>query len=506
MDKIINPQNRISTLLLEFSNQVKLHNFVDRYDINRVSENIMSPLLRLVYGYETKNLNYTHWKNYPGIDLADSENKIAFQITSTSSKDKVVDTLEKVVKYHQYQRYNRFIIYVLTEKGRSYKDKRYAEIIQNRFQFNYEEDIWDYRDLLKAVNQITDANKLKRIQQFLEDKFGKGEPFYWIKNKSKTEELILNSNEINFPEQINIADLQINKDEIIENMKRQKRKIKYPVPDRTLVIEFLKSNRYLFPYDFVCYENKLVTFHDLNDDEHPFRAVIDYGTVTSEPTTNFYNINNKIDENRERVFKDLLRRCLVRMLKKHGIDWQDEENLFIFTMNEQDDLEKIEFNEEKNRYERRINWGRERFVCFRRMKTNKPDEELFYQHLAFSCRFFRSEERWFIQINPNWFFSFDGYCKNNYLNYYLKWLKREEVNVDVKNDFRFILWFFKKKMGDMFDDSFLKFRELKSFSGSPFLDDNLWNPPKETDKENGHDDEKEDEPPDLEQHPMLFQL
>jgi len=159
--KILNAQNRITELLREFSKRVELHNLTDRYDINRVSENIMCLLLRLIYGYqEIRNLNYTDWRNYPGIDIADSQNKIAFQITSTSDNDKVKDTLDKITRNRLYQRYNRFVVYVLTEKARKYTTKQYPSITQNKFAFDAKTDIWDYRDLIQAVAQLEDTAQL----------------------------------------------------------------------------------------------------------------------------------------------------------------------------------------------------------------------------------------------------------------------------------------------------------------------------------------------------------
>ena len=49
---------------------------------------------------------------------------------------------------------------------------------------------------------------------------------------------------------------------------------------------------------------------------------------------------------------------------------------------------------------------------------------------------------------------------------------------DVRNDFRFIMWFFKDKFGHLFDVSFIKFNDIAVISGAPELDDKLWNPEK----------------------------
>lgn len=79
-------QAKIRELLDTFSRRVERENISDRYDINRLAENVMLPILRLLYGYQDlRNLNYTDARNYPGVDLADDTAKIAFQITSTST-------------------------------------------------------------------------------------------------------------------------------------------------------------------------------------------------------------------------------------------------------------------------------------------------------------------------------------------------------------------------------------------------------------------------------------
>ena len=54
----------------------------------------------------------------------------------------------------------------------------------------------------------------------------------------------------------------------------------------------------------------LITFHDLSDSDLPLAEVIDLGTVTPIEPDEFYGAN----ENQERVFKSLLRRCLQQKL------------------------------------------------------------------------------------------------------------------------------------------------------------------------------------------------
>ena len=57
---ILSVQNQIRDLLEKFSQRVRLENVSDRYDINRLSESIMLPVLRLLYDLkDLRNKNYT---------------------------------------------------------------------------------------------------------------------------------------------------------------------------------------------------------------------------------------------------------------------------------------------------------------------------------------------------------------------------------------------------------------------------------------------------------------
>jgi hypothetical protein len=105
--------------------------------------------------------------------LGDETARVAFQITSTSNSEKIKDTLRKFVRYKLYKKYDRLIIYILTEKQQSYSGKGYEEIIQNKFAFDKDKNIWDYRDILKAVANLQ-VNQVRRIEAILEANFGEG--------------------------------------------------------------------------------------------------------------------------------------------------------------------------------------------------------------------------------------------------------------------------------------------------------------------------------------------
>jgi hypothetical protein len=141
-------------------------------DINKVSENVLIPLLAEVYGYKNlKNLNFTEGSNFPGIDLGDETAKVAFQITATPGIEKVKHTLSKFIEYKLYDKYNRLIIYILTEKQKSYSDIEIKEIIECKFNFDTKKDIWDYQNILGEVNRFK-IEQAREIEKILEANFG----------------------------------------------------------------------------------------------------------------------------------------------------------------------------------------------------------------------------------------------------------------------------------------------------------------------------------------------
>ena len=165
-------QDRINELMSIFVVQVKGAGAMSRTDINHVSENVLIPLLSEIYGHtDLRNLNVSEDPNFPAIDLGDEKTKTAYQITSTSSSEKIKDTLKKFVKYKLYEEYDRLVIYILTEKQETYQGRGFEEIIQGKFTFDKENDIHDYRDLLKEISGFP-LEKSRRIQNILEQHFG----------------------------------------------------------------------------------------------------------------------------------------------------------------------------------------------------------------------------------------------------------------------------------------------------------------------------------------------
>ena len=163
---------RISELMSKFVVQVESENAMGMLDINRVSEDVLIPLFLQVYGHTNlKNLNVSEVLNSSAIDLGDEETRTAYQITSTPTSQKVKKTLEKFIAHKRYEKYDHLIIYILTEKQKTYRGKGFDEIIQGKFSFDKDKDIRDYRDLLKEISGFP-LEKARKVANILEQHFG----------------------------------------------------------------------------------------------------------------------------------------------------------------------------------------------------------------------------------------------------------------------------------------------------------------------------------------------
>ncbi len=140
--------NEIALKFSHFVTSVKAFNAMDRTDINRVAQNILVPIFAGTYGYsELRNLDIGSAGNFPGIDLADDTAQVTIQVTATPGLEKVKHTLEQFLLDREefdpplVKRYNRVIVYILTERQRTYSQTSIDELLAGRFAFDASEDL-----------------------------------------------------------------------------------------------------------------------------------------------------------------------------------------------------------------------------------------------------------------------------------------------------------------------------------------------------------------------------
>lgn len=182
---------RIIELFNIFTFTIQSHNKIGLFDKNSFSEDVMIPLLREIYGFSyLRNLNREK-RNFPGFDLADDHARVAVQVTSDPSIDKVKDTLSQVSEHRLYERYDRFCILTIVKKQKAYSEKALKPYLNNRFSFAPKSDIIDFDDLVFAIKTL-ELNQIQRIELTLEINFTKSARYFIAQQaKPETESIIL---------------------------------------------------------------------------------------------------------------------------------------------------------------------------------------------------------------------------------------------------------------------------------------------------------------------------
>lgn len=493
--RISRTQNRIRELMTVFVTQMQSATAQNDTYVNQLAENVLVPIFKIAYGWnELRNLNEVERRNFPAIDLADDVNRIAIQVTVTPDSGKIKDTLKMFVKHKLYENYDRLIVYILTQKQRSYSGQGFTEILGGKFIFNKDKDIIDYRDFLNTTNGLTFQSAL-RIEHILEQHFGEGHTaFFKYEPPMETEEVFLNLLELILPKELYVAQINIDRDQIIKESKNWRIRLNRKSGTRDVLRAALEQQGLGFGTDWVCHDGKIITFHDLTETELPLNRLVDLGAVETFNPDSFYHI----DEDYERVFKQLLWRTLQQSLYHFGVQWQNEDKLFIF----------VDFEGEQHRKIPWTGWSDGRTVYRRTMKDNKPDEVLRDEHFGFRTQFRRFGDKWHLLITPEWFASYDGYHKDTFGNF-VEWKKRNENSTHLYNHARFIAHFLKENLnisslplfgeGAFEDDlskdiSFLTFGEFVSFDNAPALDDKAYLPKKKSSSSSEHQEDDPDQP------------
>ena len=172
-EKIAYVQSKIAYWL----SYVTLSNYQSFTDINRMSEGFLMNLLNKVFNYNLENLNKST-NNFPGIDLGDFNTKIAFQVTSERTSDKIVDSYTKIYNNSFNNKLigdvfnSKIYFFIITDSWNpKFKDTTLSKIkiiSNNRFS---KEDIITVSDLLKSIVELydNDYSRFDEIYKLISD-------------------------------------------------------------------------------------------------------------------------------------------------------------------------------------------------------------------------------------------------------------------------------------------------------------------------------------------------
>ncbi|WP_291952776.1 SMEK domain-containing protein, partial [Campylobacter sp.] len=94
----------------ELSSKIKLNNALGLMDINIYCENDLLQILNNIYDWNLYNVN-ERYKNAKAIDLIDDKHRIAIQVTSNTTTNKIKETIDKF-KETQFLDYELYMFYL----------------------------------------------------------------------------------------------------------------------------------------------------------------------------------------------------------------------------------------------------------------------------------------------------------------------------------------------------------------------------------------------------------
>lgn len=436
----------IARYLTEFVTYVEASSALNFTDICHVAEDVFLPVFRKLLELDHLiNLN-TITPNYPAIDLGDLSKRVAIQVTSSSGLEKVRKTLQRYSHHNLFENYDELIIYIISKKQNSYSGKAILQEMKafpSTFNFN-EEKIWDFTDVLELISKADDLT-VAEIESHLGSQLeGRKNVKYGIGFTSleeafpkffKAEDMELNLVPIRFPNDINFAELTIDRQDTIDWARDEGWLIKNKASERKVAQAAMSRSGKPYRSDFTTNGGQIYTFQNLGDKTLGYSSIIDEGSIDHIERDHFEG-----DNDRQRILGYLIKTCFEKRLFMNGVNYDPDVGIYYFTPNE-DSVER----------DRVIKWGIDKeaprsVYKYIRKKGRKGDRVFITgKHFAFrmGVKFFDGE--WYLLITPEWYITYNGE-KRDLINgaEKIKYYKGQESNEQVRNHVRFIVWFINK--------------------------------------------------------------
>ncbi|MEH6681113.1 MAG: SMEK domain-containing protein [Sediminicola sp.] len=147
----------ITKRLTYLQKEVENFNSLNLTDINVVAENFYRDLFNLI-GFKFNNTNFES-NNFAHIDLIDTVNKQAIQVTSQNDNIKIKEAIDGFFEKPENQDYKLQIL-LISKDAKNHRTKFGKN-------FNHKEDVLDIKRLLAIINDIQEIDKIKDLADFL---------------------------------------------------------------------------------------------------------------------------------------------------------------------------------------------------------------------------------------------------------------------------------------------------------------------------------------------------
>lgn len=443
-------ENELRDVVSRLMSQVSIAAKQTRTDINLASEDAWIPILReLFQAPKLENLN-RHQKNYPGVDLGDTENRICFQVTATTNIEKVKDSVGTFIEKKYFNTFDDLYIFILVQRQKKYSQESIDRIVGDTpFIFSTSEHIIDPEVLVEKITSMRFATQQRLLREL---KGVAGDVDARI-NSMHTEDdvpyvFVSNLAHVSFPEVVYSAAPEIDKDSIWESAKEFLPFMPRKKTTRSCLYLGLELAGYPNT-QFVLHENKIFTFENL-EQPSPFSGMVDEGTVESIDASEFYGSEFLEYEN---IFKQLLKSDIQTTLSKDNVIYRRKDRLFSFMPQEEGDTE------------RKVTWKDKRKstrTVYEQIKSSKDEYKIYaHRHFGFDLSFTMIEEEWHCVIYPSWLFTYQLKRKHLDNKKLVSDKKKLEKNHSVRDHVRFISSYLKDLTST--NNSFVKVGSLLEF-------------------------------------------
>ena len=215
--KAIEIENELREVVSRLITEVDLSTKQGRQDINLISEDAWIPILKEVYQCPNLiNLNKKQ-RNFPGIDLGDEQDRVAFQVTASTNLQKVKKTLSQFRDKNYKNSFDELYIFTITTKQSSYSQDAIDKEAQDEFSFSAKTNIIDPGNILEKITSLRLAAQERLLNEFkvilgdVQDKLAEQDS-----NKEIPLKLISNLVKIEYPNHVFVAELDLDESFILQ--------------------------------------------------------------------------------------------------------------------------------------------------------------------------------------------------------------------------------------------------------------------------------------------------
>lgn len=143
---------RLKKCLIEIEKAIKISNRKNLTDINVICEEIFGMILNKLYNIHLVSMSAEVSGNFIAVDLVDYENRIAYQVTSQDSRNKIDRTIQKFNNSDLYKNISELRILILKTKDHKYREGEKIQL-NNGNSFSYKDNIMNFNKLIAEIEK-----------------------------------------------------------------------------------------------------------------------------------------------------------------------------------------------------------------------------------------------------------------------------------------------------------------------------------------------------------------